>query len=44
VARGEWLVFTDDDCLPSTSWLASYLEAMTDAASVYEGKTVVWQG
>ncbi len=44
VAHGEWLVFTDDDCLPSTNWLASYAEAVTDTASVYEGKTVCVAG
>src|SRR5262245_1366988 len=23
-ARGEWLIFTDDDCLPSPGWLAAF--------------------
>lgn len=43
-ARGEWLAFTDDDCLPVPSWLAAYAEAITEAVSVYEGKTICLQG
>ena len=42
-ARGEWLAFTDDDCLPVPAWLASYAEAITENA-VYEGKTVCVEG
>jgi GT2 family glycosyltransferase len=38
LAAAEWLVFTDDDCLPSRGWLAAYL-AETEAASVLEGLT-----
>jgi GT2 family glycosyltransferase len=43
-AQGEWLVFTDDDCLPTASWLASYAASITDANSVYEGKTICVEG
>ncbi len=38
-AKGEWLVFTDDDCLPSASWLLNFAEAITPDRDVYEGKT-----
>ena len=43
-ARGEWLAFTDDDCLPLPTWLASYADSITDGVSVYEGKTVCVEG
>jgi GT2 family glycosyltransferase len=35
-ARGEWLVFTDDDCLPDANWLLAYAEAIehTDALAL----------
>lgn len=36
-ARGEWLVFTDDDCLPCPNWLKSYAEAATGSALALEG-------
>lgn len=26
-AQGEWLAFTDDDCVPDTTWLAAYARA-----------------
>lgn len=29
-AKGKWLVFTDDDCLPSVDLLSKYLEAITN--------------
>jgi len=38
-ARGEWLVFTDDDCLPNAGWLAAYAAAATPEATLLEGKT-----
>lgn len=38
-ARGDWLAFTDDDCLPSSAWLESYRLAMHDGCRVYEGRT-----
>ncbi len=41
-ATGEWLVFLDDDCLPSAGWLAAYARALqsTPKALVLEGKTI----
>lgn len=39
-ARGEWLAFVDDDCLPDRRWLESYagaVEAHPDCA-VFEGR------
>lgn len=39
-AKGEWLVFLDDDCLPAPSWLAAYAAAsQTSGADVLEGRT-----
>lgn len=42
-AQGEWLVFTDDDCLPDPQWLEAYAEAMVDLPDyqVFEGRTYV---
>jgi GT2 family glycosyltransferase len=42
-ARGEWLAFTDDDCLPDTQWLEAYAEAMDNRPDyqVFEGRTYV---
>jgi GT2 family glycosyltransferase len=42
-ARGEWLVFTDDDCIPDSTWLAAFAEAFRDAAEVgvFEGRVYV---
>jgi len=39
-AKGDWLVFADDDCIPDKVWLESYLQA-TDAfphERVFEGR------
>jgi len=30
LAAGQWLVFTDDDCLPAPEWLNSYFNAIND--------------
>lgn len=41
-ARGTWLVFTDDDCLPQPGWLSAFanrLDAGTDHCRVLEGRT-----
>jgi GT2 family glycosyltransferase len=40
-AQGEWLIFTDDDCLPECNWLAAYSEITIREPSVYvfEGQT-----
>ncbi len=42
-AQGEWLAFTDDDCLPDRKWLKAYAEAMVTNPSclVLEGRTYV---
>jgi GT2 family glycosyltransferase len=32
LARGEWLAFTDDDCLPDAGWLARIRDAAEDCA------------
>lgn len=41
-ATGEWLVFTDDDCLPGPTLLRGYVEAITQypQALVFEGATL----
>ena len=36
---GEWLTFTDDDCVPSSGWLAALDRAVRPGAEVYEGRT-----
>jgi GT2 family glycosyltransferase len=38
MAVGEWLVFTDDDCLPTPPWLAEFA-ASAHLADVLEGRT-----
>lgn len=43
-ARGEWLVFTDDDCLPERVWLTAFSAAIVSDALVYEGKTTCKAG
>lgn len=42
LASGEWLVFTDDDCLPQSNWLLSYENAiqLNISSRVFEGKTI----
>lgn len=42
-ARGKWLVFTDDDCLPDRQWLEAYAKAIADKTNyqVFEGRTYV---
>lgn len=41
-AKGEWLVFVDDDCLPEPGLLEGYALAIADfpGVNVFEGKTV----
>lgn len=41
MARGEWVIFTDDDCLPDAGFLSAYAAALKDAkgVSVFEGRT-----
>jgi glycosyltransferase involved in cell wall biosynthesis len=43
-AQGEWLVFTDDDCLPDAQWLEAYAGAIANDVYVYEGKTTCEAG
>jgi GT2 family glycosyltransferase len=42
-AQGEWLVFTDDDCLPDAQWLTAYAEAIEQHKDydVFEGRVYV---
>jgi GT2 family glycosyltransferase len=42
LARGTWLAFTDDDCLPEPGWLASYQNAIGQHPDlrVFEGQTI----
>jgi GT2 family glycosyltransferase len=39
LANGQWLVFTDDDCLPDTQWLEAYVHAIKahSACKAFEG-------
>ncbi len=43
-ARGEFIAFTDDDCLPSPSWLSEFASAITPNIDVYEGKVTCQAG
>lgn len=43
-ARGEMVVFVDDDCLPEAGWLAGYSDARRDTPAVYEGRTTCREG
>jgi glycosyltransferase involved in cell wall biosynthesis len=36
-AQGEWLVLTDDDCLPDPNWLSAFADATTGSALALEG-------
>ncbi len=41
-ARGAWLVFTDDDCVPEPEWLAAYhgIVGQEPGAQLMEGRTL----
>lgn len=40
-AKGDWLIFLDDDCLPQQNWLLSYeLAIKKNTGLVLEGKTI----
>ncbi|HEY3855116.1 MAG TPA: glycosyltransferase [Verrucomicrobiae bacterium] len=43
-AQGEWLAFTDDDCLPDEGWLDAFLHSIGKDILVYEGKTTCLDG
>ena len=43
-ARGEFVAFTDDDCLPSPDWLAAFAATVHSGVDVYEGKTTCTDG
>jgi GT2 family glycosyltransferase len=43
-ALGRWVVFTDDDCLPSPQWLESFQRAAAGGDAVFEGKTICSEG
>ena len=36
-AQGEWLIFTDDDCLPEPEWLEAYAKTISNSALAMEG-------
>jgi glycosyltransferase involved in cell wall biosynthesis len=38
-ARGELVAFTDDDCLPTPSWLTAITAAFDDATVIVQGRT-----
>ena len=45
--RGEWIAFTDDDCLPEAGWLAAFYSAAgnkRNVPNVLEGRTVCKEG
>jgi GT2 family glycosyltransferase len=39
-AKGEWLLFLDDDCIPSLSYFESYLNCTYSKKNIIEGKTI----
>jgi GT2 family glycosyltransferase len=46
-ARGEWLAFTDDDCIPEPTWLEAFASAFNPEAralDVLEGRTTCRAG
>jgi GT2 family glycosyltransferase len=44
MALGEFIAFTDDDCLPAPAWLAAFQTAIREGVDVYEGKTTCVDG
>ncbi len=40
-ARGRWLAFTDDDCLPDPDWLAAFAEELAEYPGLMAGGTTV---
>jgi len=43
-ARGQWIAFTDDDCVPRAAWLKAYSDAIIAGIEVYEGRTTCVAG
>ncbi|HVT66009.1 MAG TPA: glycosyltransferase family 2 protein [Mycobacteriales bacterium] len=39
-ARGSIIAFTDDDCLPTATWLSSMARAFTPDTSIVQGRTI----
>jgi glycosyltransferase involved in cell wall biosynthesis len=39
-ARGDWLVFLDDDCVPLPNWLSAFSDARPDPEEMVGGTTV----
>lgn len=40
-AKGDWLIFLDDDCIPQKNWLTNYKTEITkNSALIFEGKTI----
>lgn len=39
VARGQWLAFTDDDCLPTPGWIAALRASALAGTTVVQGRT-----
>ena len=45
LAKGSWIAFTDDDCVPSSQWLAAFALATTNLGGVvFEGRTTCEAG
>ncbi len=42
--RNQWIVFTDDDCVPDPWWIAAYAAAITPDVELYEGRTTCRAG
>lgn len=42
-AKGEWLIFVDDDCIPATQWLAAYLAAIPEAPPMLAFEGATWR-
>lgn len=43
-ASGDYIVFTDDDCLPAANWLLAFISAIDSDIEVYEGRTTCAAG
>lgn len=43
-ARGAWLAFIDDDCVPESGWLAAFASRIGSGFVVFEGRTTCRAG